>query len=68
MRKEQGNTGLRGENFSRMLSIPTLHLWLKKNNFSYKKLKLILKGADVKVQEAFIAHYGDLMNEAALGG
>jgi transposase len=56
------------EAFKKELSISTLHLWLQKNNFSYKKPKLIPKGADVEAQKAFIADYEALMNEAAIEG
>lgn len=56
------------ETFKKELSIPTLHLWLKKNKFSYKKPKLVPKGADVEVQKAWIAGYQDLMNQADLDG
>lgn len=57
-----------GEIFQKTLAIPTLHLWLKKNNFSYKKPKLIPKGAEVEDQKAWIAGYEVLMNQAALDG
>jgi len=56
------------ETFKKELSIPTLHLWLKKNKFSYKKPQIIPKGADVETQKAWIAGYEDLMNQAALDG
>jgi transposase len=56
------------ETFKKEMSIPTLHSWLKKNNFSYKKPKLIPKGANVEVQKAFIADYEALMNEASIEG
>jgi transposase len=56
------------EAFQKVLSISTLHLWLKKNNFSYKKPKLTPKGSDGEVQKAWISAYEDLMNQAALDG
>ena len=54
--------------FQKELSIATLHLWLTKNKFSYKKPKIIPKGADVEVQKAWISDYEGLMNQAALDG
>lgn len=54
--------------FQKEISIPALHLWLKKNKFSYKKPRIIPKGADVETQKAWIAGYEDLMNQAVLDG
>ena len=51
--------------YDKEMSVSGLTLWLKNNNFSYKKPKLIPKG-DLELQEKFIKDYNKLMNEAAL--
>jgi transposase len=56
------------ETFGKVLSISALHWWLKENNFSYKKPKLIPKGIAVKIQEEFITRYKGVMKEASLDG
>jgi transposase len=56
------------EIFQKELSVPTLYQWLQKNDFSYKKPKLTPYNVDSKAQEAFIAHYASIMNEASIEG
>jgi transposase len=56
------------ETFQKELSITTLYQWLKKNNFSYKKPKLMPYNVDPIAQEAFIEHYAKIMNEASIEG
>jgi transposase len=47
-------------------SISGMTAWLKANNFSYKKPKLLPKHVDTKVQEAFIEHMTTLKNSGEL--
>ena len=54
--------------YTKELAVSTLHLWLKKHQFSYKKPKLVPMNADPIAQEAFVKHYNSLMNEAAIEG
>ena len=54
--------------YKKELAIPTIHLWLKKHHFSFKKPKLVPMNADPKAQAEFIAHYNKLMIEASLEG
>jgi len=49
------------------IAVSSLHGWLKKNGFSYKKPKLIPK-ADPVLQDAFVKKYEAIMNEAAITG
>ena len=51
--------------YDKNMSVSTLTLWLKNNNFSYKKPKLLPKG-DLALQEQFVKDYNKLMNEASL--
>lgn len=50
------------------LGISTLHGWLKKHKFSFKKPKLAPMNADPEAQEAFVQHYNKVMLEASLEG
>ncbi len=54
--------------FGKNLAISTLYQWLKANNFTYKKPKLVPLNADPKAQEEFIACYQKIMNEASVEG
>ena len=54
--------------YKKELALSTLHLWLKKHKFSFKKPKLIPMNADPKAQTAFVEHYNKLMIEASLEG
>lgn len=51
--------------YNKNLSVPTVTLWLKNNNFTYKKPKLIPK-ADPELQKQFIAYYEQLLNKASI--
>ena len=54
--------------YQKELAISTIHVWLKKHKFSYKKPKLVPMNADPVAQEAFVRHYNELMLEASLEG
>ena len=54
--------------FTKELAVSTLHYWLKKNGFTYKKPKLVPANANPEAQEAFIAQYSQIMNEASIEG
>ena len=51
--------------YNKNLSVPTVTLWLKNNNFAYKKPKLVPK-ADPELQKRFIAYYEQLLNKASI--
>lgn len=51
--------------YNKNLSVPTVTLWLKNNNFTYKKPKLVPK-ADPELQKQFIEHYERLLNKASI--
>ena len=51
--------------YNKNLSVPTITLWLKNNNFTYKKPKLVPK-ADPELQKQFIAYYEQLLNKASI--
>ena len=51
--------------YNKSLSVPTVRLWLKNNNFTYKKPKLTPK-ADPELQKQFIGHYEGLLNRALI--
>lgn len=51
--------------YNKELAIPTVTLWLKNNNFTYKKPKLTPK-ADPELQKQFIEHYEQLLNKALI--
>jgi transposase len=51
--------------YNKELAIPTITLWLKNNNFTYKKPKLTPK-ADSALQGKFIEHYEQLLNKASI--
>lgn len=51
--------------YNKSLSVPTVRLWLKNNNFKYKKPKLTPK-ADPELQKQFIEHYEGLLNRASI--
>jgi transposase len=51
--------------YNKHLSIPTVTLWLKNNNFTYKKPKLTPK-ADPELQKRFIEQYEQLLNKASI--
>jgi transposase len=51
--------------YNKNLSVPTVTLWLKNNNFTYKKPKLVPK-ADPELQKRFIAYYEQLLNKASI--
>lgn len=50
--------------YNKNLSVPTVTLWLKNNNFTYKKPRLVPK-ADLELQKQFIEHYEQLLNKAS---
>ena len=54
--------------YTKELAISTIHFWLKKHKFSYKKPKLVPMNADPIAQEAFVKYYNSLMNEASIEG
>lgn len=54
-----------GKAYNKSLSVSTVTLWLKNNNFTYKKPKLTPK-ADPELQKRFIAHYEQLLNKASI--
>jgi transposase len=56
------------ETFQKEMGISTLYDWLKSNDFSYKKPKVVPKNADPEKQKEFIELYGKIMKEAALEG
>jgi transposase len=56
------------ETFHKHMGISTLYDWLRHHSFSYKKPRLIPKGADPLCQKAFTAFYEKLMTEASLDG
>lgn len=51
--------------YNKNLSIPTVTLWLKNNDFTYKKPKLTPK-ADPELQKQFITYYEQLLNKASI--
>lgn len=51
--------------YNKELTVTTVTLWLKNNNFTYKKPKLIPK-ADPELQRQFIARYEQLLNKASV--
>lgn len=51
--------------YNKELAVPTVTLWLKNNNFTYKKPKLAPE-ADSGLQERFIEHYEQLLNKASV--
>ena len=51
--------------YNKELAIPTVTLWLKNNNFTYKRPKLTPK-ADPALQKQFIEHYEQLSNKALI--
>jgi transposase len=51
--------------YNKYLSIPTVTLWLKNNDFTYKKPKLAPK-ADPELQKRFIEQYEQLLNKASI--
>ena len=51
--------------YNKNLSVSTITLWLKNNNFTYKKPKLVPK-ADPELQKQFIAYYEQLLNKASI--
>ena len=51
--------------FNKQLAISTLHSWLKKNDFTYKKPKNVPKGPNVELQKEFIDFYETLMTSIA---
>lgn len=53
------------ERWSVEISITSLHVWLKKNGFSYKKPKLVPKG-NPDLQKEFVKFYETLMNKTSL--
>ena len=52
--------------FKKDMALSSLHEWLKKRGFSYKKPRLVPKNADPEKQQAFIRAYEALMAEAEL--
>jgi hypothetical protein len=54
--------------YQKELALSTLHAWLKKHKFSYKKPKLVPMNADPEAQEKFVKQHNKLMREASLEG
>lgn len=51
--------------YNKELTVPTITLWLKNNNFTYKKPKLVPR-ADPELQKQFIEDYERLLNKASI--
>lgn len=56
------------ESFKKDLSLSAIRLWLKRNNFTFKKPKIVPANTDPVAQQKFIDHYEQMMNEAAALG
>ena len=53
------------ETFKKDLSLSGIRLWLKRNDFTFKKPKIVPANTDPIAQQKFIEHYEKMMNEAA---
>ena len=53
------------ETFKKDLSLSGIRLWLKRNDFTFKKPKIVPANTDPIAQQKFIEHYEKIMNEAA---
>lgn len=56
------------KDLKKAMSLSATYTWLQKNNFTYKKPKLIPAKANPEAQAKFIKEYEKLMNETSLSG